>query len=102
MLTLPKDKGFSKFFHVFVDTMAWAKLSFKAKAMYIVILRHARWDTMTTNISEARIALEAGVSIDSVSEAIKELCINGMLNQDKILRGLSRCRVGNLAKIKKS
>ena len=68
-----KDKDFSKFFHVIIDDGTWAKWSLKTKAVYAVINRFANYKTRSAIPTIKTIVRLAGVSKDSVSEAINEI-----------------------------
>ena len=78
-----KDKDFSKFFHNIIDSGAWAKWSPKAKAVYPVLLRWAKYDSRKALPTIPTIAKLSGVSRDSVTEGTKEIICSGYLSKKR-------------------
>jgi len=68
-----KEAGWSKVFHIVVDRGVWAQLSWKAKAVYIVLHRHVDDVTRICWPGIGLIALEAGIHVRNVSAALAEL-----------------------------
>lgn len=68
-----KEAGWSKFFHLVVDSGVWAQLSGKARAVYIVLQRHVDDVTRICWPSIELIAREAGIHVRNVSAALAEL-----------------------------
>ena len=68
-----QEFGWAKLFHIVVDSGVWAQLSEKARAVYIVLLRHT--DDITRNCwpGNELIAKEAGIHVRTVSAALAEL-----------------------------
>ena len=68
-----KEFGWAKLFHIIVDSGVWARLSEKARAVYIVLLRHT--DDITRNCwpGNELVAKEAGIHVRTVTAALAEL-----------------------------
>ena len=94
-----KDKDFSKFFHSVIDSGCWAKLSFKAKAVYMVLSRFAGYETRRAFPTIIKISQLSGVSKDGVSEALNELEQNGLIEKK---RGGPKIGFRNIYKVFKS
>ncbi len=67
-----KEAGWAKLFHIVVERGVWAQLSWKAKAVYIVLHRHIN-DARICWPGIGLIALEAGIHVRNVSAALAEL-----------------------------
>lgn len=83
MILLEKDKNFSKLFHEVVDSRVWASLSPKAKGVYVVLLRYASYDSRIANPSGPKIAELSGFTLDSISDATKELMEKGLIEKKR-------------------
>jgi len=68
-----KDKAFSKFYHEVIDGNYWCQLSGVACKVYCVLLRNVDIYSRSCVMTCGRIAIQAGISLDSVTKAIREL-----------------------------
>jgi len=93
MNILEKDKNFSKFFHVVIDSGTWSSWSFKAKAVYPVLNRWARYDSRKALPTVETISKLAGITEDSVREGIKEIVKAGYADKR---RGNARVSFRNI------
>lgn len=68
-----RESGWAKFFHVIVDSGVWARLSPKAQAVYVVLLRHTSDEDRNCWPGNELIAKEAGIHVRTVTAALAEL-----------------------------
>jgi hypothetical protein len=78
-----KDKDFSKFRHEIVDEGLLAHLSNGAVRVYLVILRHANYETGLSFPTVKTICKESGVNKNLISSATRELVLNGLIDKVK-------------------
>jgi DNA-binding transcriptional regulator YhcF (GntR family) len=86
-MQLPKsaaNKNFAMISHKIVDLGIWAKLSPKAKAVYIVLLRYAGYKNREAFPSVLTIAKAAGLNPKNVSRATAELVIHGLIKKWRV------------------
>lgn len=78
-----KDKGFSKFRHEIVNGGLLAQLSNRAIRVYLVILRHANYETGLSYPTVKTISKESGVNKNLISSATRELVLNGLIDKSR-------------------
>lgn len=78
-----KDKDFSKFRHEIVDSGLLERLSNRAIRVYLVILRHANYETGLSYPTVKTISKESGVNKNLISSATRELVLNGLIDKSR-------------------
>lgn len=76
-----KNSSFSMIPHWVIDQGHFAELSLPAKAIYLVIARHANYDSRNAVVSNPIIAKQAGLSLKSVVRAKLELVNMGLMKR---------------------
>jgi DNA-binding transcriptional regulator YhcF (GntR family) len=77
--TLKRTGGWAKIPNFIIDTGIWAKLNPNAKAVYIVILSHAHYQTGVCSPNRETVAKEAGINVDGFFKARQELEEEGLI-----------------------
>ena len=78
-----KDKDFSKLRHEIVDSGLLAQLSSAAVRVYLVILRHANYETGLSYPTVKTISKESGVNKNLICSATTELVLNGLIDKSR-------------------
>lgn len=86
-----KEEWFGKIYYQIVDSGLWANLSYKARSVYVVLLRYASWNTGVCMPTQKTIANLSGIYRSSIPMATKELEIKGLIKVwMKVLYGRKR------------
>lgn len=94
-----RHQNYAMLFNAVIDSGSWAQWSDKARAVYVVLLRHAynrEGAARKAILSIKTIAKESGKGVDSITPAARELALSGWIT---IKKGSAKIKYMNIYEV---